>query len=394
MITMDDENRASYDEQFVDYSNYYNPPIQPPEPAYLPPLPPTEPAPTAGLKIVTAILVFVALIGCGFIVGNIKLVQQPLSSEVAAVEVYNMKDRPYYDEMVNLINRLYDKYTRQDLTGEIWQRFDRETEDYNYVIDYLSELNYYHKKLAIYETQQSSNPSELDYEIEYTIADLDELERKFIAKAPITTTITITLEDGTQLAVAKKTKTSIRYGATVGVEDIEQDSPLVANAPLDEEAWARGFEGATGSDGTYLAAARQLAERFDMYLDYNWANILNKCIGSSAGETEVLAAYCHATPDVIYVNKNAVNYNNNIRHSMFISTIKHEISHHIIATICGTAQPPIAGALVEGVTNSYANIFLGAHEKNEYYTNHPEYQMSETTNTIARAIHDEKRCSR
>jgi hypothetical protein len=305
-----------------------------------------------------------------------------------------MKDRPNYGEMVQIINKLYDKYTRQDLTGEIWQRFDRETEDYNYVIDYLSELNYYHKKLAVYDGQQSSNPAELDYEIEYTISELDNLETRFIAKAPLTTTITITLENGQQTAVAKRTKTSLRYGEAQLPEDILQSSPLLASAPLDKEAWARGFEGTAGGDGTYRTAAGQLAEQFDMYLDYNWANILNRCIGSSASETEVIAAYCHATPDIVYVNKNAANYETNIRNIMFVSTIKHEISHHIIATICGTAQPPIAGALVEGVTNSYANIFLGAHEKNEYYTNHPEYQMSETTEAIARAIHDERRCSR
>jgi hypothetical protein len=77
---------------------------------------------------------------------------------------------------------------------------------------------------------------------------------------------------------------------------------------------------------------------------------------------------------------------------MFVSTINHEISHHIIATICGTARPPITGIYTEGVTNSFANIFLGAHEKNEYYVNYPEYQMSDATDSIARAIHDDKRC--
>jgi hypothetical protein len=302
-----------------------------------------------------------------------------------------MKDRPRYAEMVDLINRLYDKYTKQDLTGEIWARFDSDTEDYNYVIDYLSELNYHHKKLANYETQQSSNQGELDYEIEYIISDLSNLETKFIAKAPLTTTITITMEDGRRVAVAKKTKTSLRYGTVEA--DIAQNSPLALGPPLDKEAWARGFEGSPGNDGTYRTAVAQLAEQFDMYLDYNWANILNKCIGSSANDTEVIAAYCHATPDVVYVNKNAANYANNIRDAMFVSTIKHEISHHIIATICGTARPPIAGAFTEGVTNSYANIFLGAHEKNEYYQNYVEYQMSDATDSIARAIHDERRCS-
>jgi hypothetical protein len=387
---MDNQNQPDYNQPAAPYPEpvYAAPP---PEPVYVEPPEPPKSAVATLLKVILAILITAVAIGCGFVLLNIKALPQLPSELSATVETYNMKDRPRYGEMENLINRLYDKYTRQDLTGEIWARFDGDVEDYNYVIDYLSELNYYHKKLAVYQVQQSSNPSELDYEIEYAIDNLSELEAKFIAKAPLTTTIVITLEDGSQVAVAKRTKTSIRYG--VKESDIAQDSPLAASAPLEKEAWARTFEGTLGSDGTYRTAAGQLAEQFDMYLDYNWANILNKCIGSGENETEVVAAYCHATPDVVYVNKNSTNYAEHIRDSMFISTIKHEISHHIIATICGTTRPLIAGASTEGVTNSYANIFLGAHERNEYYLGHPEYQMSEATDGVARAIHDEKRCS-
>jgi hypothetical protein len=386
---------------FMDNQNQLNearPPASPPAaPFYLAQqLIRVQPPPTKRRSLVGLVLVaLIVTAGICFTAWLLKTELQRLayeapSGEIVAAETYAMKDRPHYGEMVDLVNRLYDKYTKQDLTGEIWVQFDSDIEDYNYVIDYLSELNYYHQMLAAYEQQQSSSWSELDYEIEHIISDLNDLEAKFIAKAPLTTTITITLEDGSRVAVAKKTKTSIRYGTIEA--DIAQDSPLVASPPLEKEAWARNFEGSPGNDGTYRTAAGQLAENFDMYLDYNWANILNKCIGSTPGETEVIAAYCHATPDVVYVNKNATNYANNIRNIMFVSTIKHEISHHIIATICGTARPPIAGANTEGVTNSYANIFLGAHEKNEYYVDHPEYQMSAATDGIARAIHDERRC--
>jgi hypothetical protein len=387
MIIMNDSNQPNF-----------SPPLQIP-PDFIPPiepLTPESPKPNRPnvqpiLKLILGVLVIIAAIGSSYVLMNLKPATLPLPA-VEQIETYNMQDRARYSEMVELINTLYDKYTRQDLTGEIWSRFDSDKEDYNYVIDFLSELNYYHKKLADYQAQQSSNPSELDYEIDYIIANLKNLETKFIAKAPLTTTITITLEDGTQVAVAKKTKTSLRYNAGTSQQDSEPDG-IVAEIPLDKESWAQTFEGSLDGDGTYRTAAAQLAEQFDMYLDYNWANILDKCIGSSASEVEVIAAYCHATPDVVYVNKNATHYESNIRDIMFISTIKHEISHHLIALICGTARPPIAGALTEGITNSYANIFLGAHQKNEYYVNYPEYQMSDTTDAIARVIHDEKRCS-
>ena len=389
---LENKNRAEYSpqESFVPNQNpvlpqYMEPSIytQPPEP------------PKHRLVAIPALVITMAVTVIGIVlVSNLlkETISQTNENRIAMLETYHMKDRPHYSEMVELIKNLYDKYTSQDLTGEIWARFDSDTEDYNYVIGYLSELNYYHKKLVAYENQQSSNSRELDYEVETVIDTLNDLETRFIAKAPLTTTITITLEDGTQIAVDKKTKTSIRYSVGSMI-NVAQDIEIYADAPTEKEAWARGFEGFADPDGTYRSAAKQLAEYFDMYLDYNWTNILDKCIGSSESEKNVIAAYCHATPDVIYINKNAVNYEKNIRNIMFVSTIKHEISHHIIATICGTARPPIAGAFVEGVTNSFANIFLGAQERNEYYPNNQEYHMSEATNNIARAIHDEKRCN-
>lgn len=389
-----EQNQANYDQRFVDHPQYGFP-IEPQQTSgqfYSPQIP--EPPKKRNISaIIGLFFCLILVVGAMFFVS--KLIKDTIENNteytVSSTETYYMKDRPRYEEMVNLINYLYDKYTDQDLTGEIWERFDSDKEDYEYVIDYLSELNYYHHNLATYETQQSSSSNELDYEIDTIISDLSKLETKFIAKEPLTTNITITLEDGTRVAVAKKTKTSLRYGDSVSVE---QEASRLGDAPLSNEAWARSFEGSPDSKGTYRTSAGQLAERFDMYLDYNWTNILSKCIGSSANDTQIIAAYCHATPDVIYVNKNATNYKQNIRDQMFISTIKHEISHHIIATICGTARPSIAGVNFEGVTNSFANIFLGAKEKNEYYSGHPEYQMSNTTDSVARAIHDEKRCNK
>jgi hypothetical protein len=384
----DQENQAQQNELFEDYLRLNSIPARQMGYAYMRP----QETKKNGVLAMFGLLVSIAIVvGCIFFVSHLlkETISRTNNTNIASTTTYNMKDRARYEEMTSLINSLYDTYTRQDLTGEIWDRFDSETEDYNYVIDYLSELNYYHKKIAGFEDQQSMNAQELDYEIETIINDLKTLEVRFIAKAPLTTNITITLEDGSRVAVAKKTKTSIRYG------DVVSAAPSITGLDdelLEKEAWARGFEGYLDSNGSYRVAAAQLAERFDMYLDYNWTNILNKCIGSTENEKNIIAAYCHATPDVVYVNKNATHYGENIRNEMFISTIKHEISHHIIATICGTARPIIAGPNVEGVTNSFANIFLGAKEKNEYYANNPEYHMSDWTDEIARAIHDEQRC--
>jgi len=388
------QNQDDYNEQFIEFQDMENNMFPPSQPYIYSQNPAPKKSKRSKLSIIILIISSILIIGAMIFVSNliIERINNTDNHSVSDTETYNMKDRPRYTEMIGLINKLYDKYTKQDLTGEIWDRFDSSTEDYNYVIDFLSELNYYHSNLEIFDNQQSSSSSELDYEIETNINILDELETNFIAKAPLTTTITITLEDGTKMAVAKKTNTSIRYSKNSN--DKEQMSALLDSAPLEKEAWARNFDGSIDSHGTYRTSAAQLVERFDMYLDYNWANILNKCIGSSANEKSIIAAYCHATPDIVYINKNSTNYKNNIKDIKFVSTIKHEISHHIIATICGTAQPTIAGANYEGVTNSYANIFLGAKEKNEYYKNHPEYQMSKTTDSIARAIHDENRCKK
>lgn len=72
----------------------------------------------------------------------------------------------------------------------------------------------------------------------------------------------------------------------------------------------------------------------------------------------------------------------------FVETMRHEIAHKLIFVQCGVSSAEWDAAYGEGVTNSYAVLYLGA-DREELARNAPaEYAMNETTDAKARAIHE------
>jgi hypothetical protein len=348
-------------------------PIQPDVPA--PPPPPKS----IGHRLL--IILFGIIVGFGAIAGvyyvgrlvadyldSRTVVENWLASENSHPTTYWMRERPEFARLRDLITGLNQKYQDEVSSGQIWSRLDHTIHNEAYVQQFLDILGDYQTKLESFYSQKSINADELDFEIEYTIFKLDQLEQNFLTGEALDTVIVITREDNSVAVV---------------------DKPQPVDG-LSAEAWAKTFTGYRGSDGTYKTAADELAQKFGMFLDYEWENVFEKCVGDF--DYSVIAAYCHATPEKIYVNKNAQSYDYIIKDVYFISTIKHEIAHHQIGLICRTASPPIAGSLVEGVTSSFANIYMGANLTNRYFENFPEYQITDATERIARQIHDERRC--
>jgi hypothetical protein len=164
---------------------------------------------------------------------------------------------------------------------------------------------------------------------------------------------------------------------------------------FDAEEFARAFTGTADADGSYAASAQDLATRFGITLSYEFTSVYAHCMHSGGDTDLIVAAYCHATPAVIYVNTGWTDYPANLSEPAFIDTIKHELAHRLIGDLCGTASPPITGTANEGVTNSYATLFLGADAEELASTSEsfPEYAMNAKTDALARGIHDQQRCA-
>lgn len=223
-----------------------------------------------------------------------------------------------------------------------------------------------------------------------------------------------------------------------GKEHKEVVEPAPKDIPEEEltdiYAWARNYKATSpGSDGTYKKVIKDFADKFGVTLDYNFNNVYDGCYGSPTDDVSgVFAAYCHATPNKIFINnryagigdvstvnsitdarfKEAFNFPNidtvfnmkdvrnlftvypyDLNSSIFLDVIKHEMAHHLIGKKCDTAQPLIArssGVEVEAITNSYAMIYLGASSLDKFSPQ--QYWVTAQSDQIARGIHENGKC--
>jgi hypothetical protein len=220
----------------------------------------------------------------------------------------------------------------------------------------------------------SGDAATLDAKIKDAKTTIVDVEKRFLAGEALGVPVHLTTESGER----------IDSDGTTGIVD------------PDAEEFARGFGGQLGADGTYKDAVAELADHFGMAIDYTLSNVGPYCTSPSGDEIKYLiAVYCGGDPHTIYVNQDYGWYGENIASTHFVNDIKHEISHHLIDIACNTSRPSITGAANEGVTSSYAVLFLGADRdslQHDADSPFPEYMMTEQTDALARGIHDEKRC--
>lgn len=106
----------------------------------------------------------------------------------------------------------------------------------------------------------------------------------------------------------------------------------------------------------------QIAQKYGVTVDYNFDDIRQYCV-SSDDDSDILASFCAANPDVIYVNKGASTWFD-VKNSGGIDDVMlHELSHRAIYQQCQTTNPPVIerlGANSENTASSYAVRHMGA----------------------------------
>lgn len=164
---------------------------------------------------------------------------------------------------------------------------------------------------------------------------------------------------------------------------------------MEKEKKARDYSVPFGADD-YRKIGEDIADIFGVEVVYGFDKISSKCVANEDKKTDdsnIVGKFCNAEEDEdkVFVNDKRKDLYGS---SSFVDTVKHELSHRLIDKRCGTTAPEIVGNMSEGVTSSYAVIYLGANFDNlqSVGRGNSEYYMTDKTNSLARGIHDKGLC--
>lgn len=171
------------------------------------------------------------------------------------------------------------------------------------------------------------------------------------------------------------------------------DTPLATQSfPQDADILALEKEIAAmpvvpGADGTYWETANRIAAVVGSTTTQDLS--LSGCVSDINEVTEPAASFCvqEESWDYIffYPPGIATQYTGEL-----VNTTKHEVAHKLIHVQCLNAFYPLTSQwnerIGEGVTNSYAVLYLGADPANMFVED--DYAMTSETDALARAVHD------
>ena len=192
---------------------------------------------------------------------------------------------------------------------------------------------------------------------------------------------------------------SMGWGTTAATPHTFVNIPVVAPAgaagalPLESaEEFAAAYDTHRDADGSYVGSAQEITRAFGA--EIKWAEYgapipRPECRIDDHNPASVLAWYCGAEPYLIRVNRVAYDMPDVIYMPVFVDAVKHELAHLIIQQRCGRSKPAAGTVEEEGVTNSYAVLYLGADRKalTELSSTFPEYALSTRTDEVAMWIH-------
>jgi hypothetical protein len=323
------------------------------------------------IVVVVAVPVISGIIGVAGLLGAAvdlgasidELSQQADESELEQLPVYNISDRPGWNALVARYDETYESYSQMADSDEIFTIIPATSAGIEYYRAFMAIMFDQKSAFGFMELgADSTDPQELDDRIVALGEDLTELERKFLANEDLGVSIRIVHSDGT-------------------VFETESTAPGLT---LDQAVAAlAAYTAQPDGSGSYYAAGQEMLGFFGMQFTWADGNGASRCTtGPSSGS--LLAYYCHLDPWLVYLNQNTINVNDDF----FSDVVRHELAHHIIAEKCsGSLAPPMAGDNYEGVTSSFAILYLGAtSELSDGRTD--EYATTSATDAAASQIYD------
>lgn len=285
--------------------------------------------------------------------------------------IIDCNDAEGYIKYSDTVMELYNKYNQQVVDGSIFaaNNLPANQDSADYVHDFMIILTDHKAALNFGCATNSTSMDEVNDQYEAKANEVLEVERKFKAHEDFNVTIKITRKDGS-------------------VYESDGTAPE-GTAADDIEAKVKAVGVSQGSDGTYLGAGEALIQAAGMQPNYNFNEIYNYCTRTTWDISTIAAAFCTASPNVVYINQTRSDFSRMVSRSAYVDIIKHELSHALINARCGTTRPAL-GVESEGLTNSYAVKFLGADKANtqEDVDQFPEYAITDQTDAAADKVHN------
>ena len=284
-------------------------------------------------------------------------------------DIVPCSDSTQYTAYSQLVNDTYDKYMSKLEAGTIFDDLNlpANQDSADYVHDFMLIIT--DRKSALrFGCEITTDVDELDDIYETKSNEVKELERKLNAHEDFGITIRITRSDGSVY---------------------ESDGGAPPEQTIDDvEAAIRAVPVTPGADGTYLAAGESVAKAAGLSTNYDFQQIYQYCMRTGSDEY-TMAAFCSASPRVVYVNKAHAAYSTNITDPYYVDVMKHEMGHALVFQQCGTTRPPV-GVSGEALANSYALKYLGGNRDNlqANIDDYPEYTMSDASDRAAERVHN------
>jgi hypothetical protein len=141
-----------------------------------------------------------------------------------------------------------------------------------------------------------------------------------------------------------------------------------------------------GADGSYWDAAQQVVGTFGAALTEDTSS--HACLSIPSEDTAAFVCNVPENWTQVYVTPWGMS---GVDEPRFVDMAKHELSHKLIYAQCAgaldTHQAAWDDRIGEGVTNSYAVLFLGA-SREALQVDEGEYRMTDETDAQARAVHE------
>ena len=124
-----------------------------------------------------------------------------------------------------------------------------------------------------------------------------------------------------------------------------------------------------------------------LYADCDFQSMGNYCPSTQA-DRYAFAAFCEGKADTNFVNTGHEAYPYVVRSTQYLDELRHEIARYLVYSRCETSVPPLH-VENEGMTNSYAVMYLGANRDtlNSTGASFPEYAMNAQTDQAAASAH-------
>ncbi|NTV39728.1 MAG: hypothetical protein HGA51_07205 [Demequinaceae bacterium] len=173
---------------------------------------------------------------------------------------------------------------------------------------------------------------------------------------------------------------------------VVEPAGAVGALPLDTaEEFVAAYEPQRDGRGSYVESGQEITRAFGaelVWADLNVPDPTTRCREGADSPDEVLAWYCSAEPYLIRLNRGSPAMPSALYDKSFVDSVRHELAHLVIHARCGDSQPAARTVELEGVTSSYAVLFLGAdrEELGSLGSEYPAYSMTTRTDDVARWI--------